>query len=477
MPRKPKIEKKTITVLINNTPVSIVLHPPTGSRKSWYAYWAGLVTSKSTGRQKLEDAVVVAETMLRRSLAGGDASQPVLADVMMSDEEFEEIQKHHYGKKQGADARARAVKSLQSCLEAIRAFKTISGISPVTRATPDDCASFQRRALELPKTTLHRYPNSKEDAACYSANTVIKWSVALQAAWERASRSGGKKCIRGVVDERKLLADNPWKQFPWIEGFDRPIRQFDAAELLGLLDHLEAKWAGVTVACLLAKVLLWSSCRRSEAAALSWDQLRVVGSEKHFHVVGKWAVKKWFRIPDGLYEELLAIRTKSPYVFAAYATQLRKFYEKSKRPGTASVVNDSFDPDCLGDWFHERVAAWSKLLPRGRAYTHVFRKTSLQYARRGEDASRRVAEDARVSESVLLKHYVEESDPELREASNRTYKRILASLPPEVARRYGLADPPAESLEDRLQQAIAAKDWKLVGELSAELARPQQPAS
>src|SRR5262249_22637669 len=97
-------------------------------------------------------------------------------------------------------------------------------------------------------------------------------------------------------------------------------------------------------------------------------------------------------------------------------------------------------------------------------------------ARRGEDASRRVAEDVRVSESVLMKHYVEESDPELRHASNRIFQRIPASLPPEVARRYGDVEPAAARMAGRLEQAIAAKDWKAVAELSARLAHgTQQP--
>src|SRR5262249_45289669 len=159
-----------------------------------------------------------------------------------------------------------------------------SGLSPVTAATPDDCAAFQRKALTLPKTTLHPYPNSKKGAACYSANTIVKWSVALQAAWERALR-GGDKCVRGVVEERKLLADNRWKRFSWVEGYDREIRQFDAAELLSLLDHLSEKWPGLAAAGLYAKVLLWSGGRRSEIAGLTWEQLRPAGSERHFHVV------------------------------------------------------------------------------------------------------------------------------------------------------------------------------------------------
>jgi hypothetical protein len=65
MPRKPKVEKKTITGVVNSKPITVVLHPPTKARKSWYADWPSLVSSKSTGRAKFEDAVVVAEEMVR----------------------------------------------------------------------------------------------------------------------------------------------------------------------------------------------------------------------------------------------------------------------------------------------------------------------------------------------------------------------------------------------------------------------------
>ena len=34
MPRKPKLEKKTITVVVNGTPIAVTLHPPAGARKS-----------------------------------------------------------------------------------------------------------------------------------------------------------------------------------------------------------------------------------------------------------------------------------------------------------------------------------------------------------------------------------------------------------------------------------------------------------
>jgi hypothetical protein len=53
----------------------------------------------------------------------------------------------------------------------------------------------------------------------------------------------GKKCVRGVpgVDEKVLLTENPWQQFKWIEGPEKPIRLFDGGDLLSFLDYMEKK--------------------------------------------------------------------------------------------------------------------------------------------------------------------------------------------------------------------------------------------
>lgn len=472
MPRKPKLEKHTVLVTVDSVPVTVVLHPPTGTRTSWYAYWAGLMSSRSTGQQRLEDAVIAVENMVKN---GGERA--TLQDTVLSDDEFEALQRAHFGRKTDPVEKARAEKTLKTCLEAIAAFRQITGRQPITRATADDCAAFQRTALTLPKNWRHQYPRSKKVVENLSANTILKWSRALQAAFERASTSAGRKCIRGVVDEKKLLAQNPWNQFTWIEGKKRPIRQFDGTELLSFLDYLTTQWPNVTVATLLAKLCLWSSSRRAESVGLQWSSLRIVGNEYHFEIVGKWGVEKWFRIPDRLYQELLQIKTNSPYVFAAYTEQLRRFYERSKRPTLAHLVGAEFSPECLGDWFHERIVGWSKALPKGRASMHVFRKTSLQYARTGLDVNRQVAKDARVSECVMMTNYVKETDEEMRQASNRTFHRILASLTPDVARCYGHVEVGPSSLEQQLQAAIVAKNWPLVAELSARLAQQPQPES
>ncbi|WP_076349722.1 hypothetical protein [Paludisphaera borealis] len=169
------------------------------------------------------------------------------------------------------------------------------------------------------------------------------------------------------------------------------------------------------------------------------------------------------------------MKTDSPYVFGIYKDQLRRFHQRGLRPWLAAKVSGEFDPDQLGDWFYERIQDWSKDAPGGRAYLHVFRKTSLQYARTGEDLNRQVAADARLGVSVMLTSYVKESDEEMRAKSNRTYRRIAASLPPEVARRYGYEEVEIDLLVERLQEAVARQDWGLVARLTADLQHRGEP--
>ena len=106
----------------------------------------------------------------------------------------------------------------------------------------------------------------------------------------------------------------------------------------------------------------------------------------------------------------------------------------------------------------------------GHATMHVFRKTTLQLARRSEDVNRLVAQDARLGESVMMTNYVMEIDEEFRQRSNRTYHRILAALPLAVANRYGYSPTTRDQLEEQVRAAIAAKDWIKAAELSQQLA-------
>src|SRR5690606_22132142 len=155
MPRKPKKNKTKINVLVNGKSISVTLYPPTGNRPSWYAYWSGLVSSKSTGHSDLGGAVEAVEAMLQN---GGRKSQ--VADAVLTDEEFDEIQRRHFGKKTDPEANKRAMRSLNACMEAITAFRQISGVSPISLATPEDCERFQTEALKLQKNWRVTYANN-----------------------------------------------------------------------------------------------------------------------------------------------------------------------------------------------------------------------------------------------------------------------------------------------------------------------------
>lgn len=468
MPRKPKVEKKRITVVVNGAPITVTLHPPGGNRVSWYAYWSGLVSSKSTGQVDFAEAVKAVEGMLRN---GG--TKTVLSDTVLSDEEFEAIQRAHYAK---AKNQRTAQKTLRALVEAISAFRQITGLKPITIATAADCERFQQEALKLPRNFRSKHPKSRDDAAPMSPSSVDKWSRCLQAAFERANIHSGKKCIRSVVPESKLLKENPWHQFTWIECRERPIRQFRGEELLSLLDYLESHFPGVSVATALAKTYLWSWGRRVEVTGLRWDDVRVVGNEYHFASIGKAGVTKWFRVPAKLYEELQSLKTDSRFVFAAYNEQLRRFHRASRHPWRGNRITSEFSPENLGDWFYRRVKRWSASIDGGSAYVHVFRKTSLQYARHGEDLSRQVAADARLTESVMMTSYVLESDPEMRQKSNRTFRRIALSLPPDVAKRYGYEPSVLETLKDRHTAAVQAEDWELAARIAGEIAALRRAA-
>jgi len=110
----------------------------------------------------------------------------------------------------------------------------------------------------------------------------------------------------------------------------------------------------------------------------------------------------------------MAIRTESPFAFAAYSEQLGTFYANSSRPWQVDRVLGEFKPENLGEWFYRGIAEWSKSLPGGAACVHVFRKTTLQHARSGEDVNRLVAAYGRLGEDVMLGNNVDEEDEEMR---------------------------------------------------------------
>src|SRR5262245_2619716 len=101
MPRKPKVEKQTITVIIDGRPYPIILHPPAKAKKTWYAYWTGLVTSRSTGHKDFASAAAAAEQMLREWKAGDSGDRPKTSDLILTDEEFLYVQEAYFAATKG----------------------------------------------------------------------------------------------------------------------------------------------------------------------------------------------------------------------------------------------------------------------------------------------------------------------------------------------------------------------------------------
>ena len=112
---------------------------------------------KSTGHRRYEEAVA-----WRKICFAMAAIEIQPTDLVLSDTEFEEIQRRHFGKKKDACRPSSAQKSLKSCLEAISAFREITGISPIALATPDDCERFQFDALKRAKNWRKLYPKSRK---------------------------------------------------------------------------------------------------------------------------------------------------------------------------------------------------------------------------------------------------------------------------------------------------------------------------
>lgn len=462
MPRKPKAAcKQVITVAVKGKTVSVSMSPPAGTRRSWYAYWRGLKSSVSTRTRDLKEAVEVVTAMLN----GVDPCPT----ATLTDDELIEIQRRHFeiqgvGRKKPESSET----SLKEVLSAIAAFQAQSGISPISSATPTNCEQFMHKALTLPRNW--RQPHSKITTPL-SPFTVYKWLGALQGAFQRANRNAGRTCIRSVVPAERLLTANPWNEFSWIPKPKATVRHFTGEELIDFLTYLRTAWPTVTVGVSMLQVLTWSWGRRQEVASLTWDSLRLVDDECHLFMEGKWRVEKWFRIPRPVYDELVAHRTSSPFVFSALSDQLRAHHINQGRADIAAKIR-GYSPENAGRWFYERMSSWSE----GEGTVHMLRKTAMKFARMGENLSEAVARDASVTTAVMLGHYAPDYDPEMRAKSNRMFRRIRDGFGIEVAKAFGYEESPTEALEQRLREATMAKDWELVGRLSAELARQGRQA-
>ena len=221
----------------------------------------------------------------------------------------------------------------------------------------------------------------RENVQRIRPNTVVKWSVALKAAFERANKNGGQKCVRGVVAESKLLTLNPWKNFTWIDGTEPKKRHLNDEELLSLLDYFEQRWPTVVTVTLFAKISLWMWAEGPKRPVYAGKTCALWGMSITLTLSVSGASGNGRESLTALYQDLLKVRTDSPYVFAAYNEQLKRHYRQCPNPHTAKTIGPRFDPELLYRWFHIKMRKWAEETGRERASHHAFRKTALQTAR------------------------------------------------------------------------------------------------
>ena len=77
--------------------------------------------------------------------------------------------------------------------------------------------------------------------------------------------------------------------------------------------------------------------------------------------------------------------------------------------------------------------------------------------------------------STTLDHYVDDTHEELLLKSNRTFDRIVSSLPVRVAERYGYSpEEEGVGIEEVLKAAIERQDWDGARQLLDRLRRNGQ---
>ena len=262
MGRKAKRTKRTITVVVNGAVIPVILHPPPPRGGLGTPIGPASWPASPPARQ------ISSGRPCRREYGTERWKRPCLAETLLSDEEFEAIQRGPTTTESKTRRPRRGRRNRWNPAWKPSPHSGHHGISPMTLANPDDLPPSSGRHLASQSWRL-RYPKArKKGVNRYSPHTVLRWSRSLQAAFERANINGGKKCIRGVVANDKLLTANPWRAFTWIEGADKPIRQFTADELGSILDYFGSEWQEMSVAPAAAKSFLWLWCRLSELVNL-----------------------------------------------------------------------------------------------------------------------------------------------------------------------------------------------------------------
>lgn len=224
-------------------------------------------------------------------------------------EEWDAIQVRHFAKKKNQKG---AVKTLEECRKAQRLFIKFTGADSASTVDAD-----------MAENSMHECGGTQSKLGeNYTANGIRKTLSHMSASFNRCRRTAGKKCVRGVVAQGKLLMVNPYEEVQWVEADDPDPRHFNRDELRAFLN-----WKYLA-AC------PWppsSPRHRSGQGAASkkctlFDWIDREGFVTIPDGEAKWAKGRVIRLPATLLADMGRFRTAAPYVWAGYVDQLRAYH-------------------------------------------------------------------------------------------------------------------------------------------------------
>jgi len=358
---------KRLTIPTDGELLTVYLHPPgtVGNTRYWaFSCREASITKKSLKCNSLKDAKLTAIKLL---------TAPKSEDESKSEEtltwgDWDSIQVAYYRKKANEK---RANRTLEECRKAMRLFVRITGAPDASSVDADMVDRFQSEGVQ----------RKKGDGKPYSASTVWKTMAHMSSSFNRCRISAGKRCVRGVVDQSKLLMVNAFEEVNWIEPTQPRKLQFSREGLKAFLAW--AYLAGCPLLSLFAKVSLWARGRIEEMSELGWDWIDDQGYVGIPDEQAKWGKGKLVKIPLLLVEELRRYRGSGPFVWERYVEQVRDYHRNTGHLASAHKMLD-FSPARLKVHFQKQIQRWAKTSENVGLSHHAFRRTGLQWSREGQ---------------------------------------------------------------------------------------------
>lgn len=405
------------------------LHPvgSVGNGKYWsFTCSKGGVHRKSLKVTHLKEATEIALNWFdgkgHRDRVEQEDRDKAVASIMTWDD-WKKIQVAH------ADKRAvkkRAARTLEECLKSQRLFIAVTKAENASAVDADMVERFQRECLK--RLTKYGKP--------YEKPTILKTLSHMSASFNRCNRNAGRKCVGGVVPRDNLLTENPFEQIKWIELEEQSKRQFSNTELKAFLSWRQV--ASCPLISIFAKVSLWACGRLEELTELQWSWVDENGYVTIPDEIAKWGKGRMIKVPQGLLQEMQTNRTSSPYVWAGYPDQLRRYYMASGSRASVHKIRD-FTPQRLRRVVQNWINAWAKEAKVPGLSHHAFRRTGLQMSREGRVRilDSEYAKAAHVSLHVANNSYTVRPDKLFADLAYRNIEESL-SADPELACIMGL---------------------------------------